>query len=485
MSKGKKILAVLLTVIMTVAMVVTAFAAGTEQTATITINDAGNAKFGMVQVIQPDSSQDTGWDFVDGYADEFLTAFGYSEDSATNRQTIIKGMIYAENPTATEGKVIEGFASKYAAALAAVFATISDNVCTLTAPLTVTGLNSAGVHVIKGVEKEYSFSPMAAYIGFDYPSGQPSGILDDVIAHAKKAPTTIEKVNNDNDKVVEIGRRVTYTVTGTVPFIPETDTNKSYIAKDQINGARYNVEQAEGTNKGKLKVNVKVGTTYDKDFYVEINNNSFTLNLTALVTNNSYANQTITISYSAIVTDKLVNNEIQLGDGSNEGKFGKDSDKLITGEVKLTKKNTENVTLLGAEFVVLKTENSTSMYATFDNDKKLTGWVTDITKATKLTTDSNGTFTVFGLDKAIVYELKEVKAPDGYSINETNVTVTWGEIPTNLNETVKGTTEMTDTKLANLPSTGGIGTTIFTAAGCLIMICAAVFLFASRRRFSK
>ncbi len=44
---------------------------------------------------------------------------------------------------------------------------------------------------------------------------------------------------------------------------------------------------------------------------------------------------------------------------------------------------------------------------------------------------------------------------------------------------------MTDTKLSSLPSTGGIGTTIFTVGGCAIMIAAAGLFFASRRKESK
>ena len=51
-----------------------------------------------------------------------------------------------------------------------------------------------------------------------------------------------------------------------------------------------------------------------------------------------------------------------------------------------------------------------------------------------------------------------------------------------------GTTEydkgfdILNTKLSSLPSTGGIGTTIFTIAGCVIMIAAAGLFFASRKK---
>ena len=50
---------------------------------------------------------------------------------------------------------------------------------------------------------------------------------------------------------------------------------------------------------------------------------------------------------------------------------------------------------------------------------------------------------------------------------------------------VSDTHEIKNTKLASLPSTGGIGTTIFTVGGCAIMIIAAGLYFATRRKSAK
>ena len=44
------------------------------------------------------------------------------------------------------------------------------------------------------------------------------------------------------------------------------------------------------------------------------------------------------------------------------------------------------------------------------------------------------------------------------------------------------TVSIKDTKLLALPSTGGIGTTIFTVMGCVIMIGAAGLFFVNRRK---
>lgn len=51
--------------------------------------------------------------------------------------------------------------------------------------------------------------------------------------------------------------------------------------------------------------------------------------------------------------------------------------------------------------------------------------------------------------------------------------------------TLKGENAIKNTKLTSLPSTGGIGTTIFTIGGCAIMIIAAALFFASRRKSAK
>ena len=50
---------------------------------------------------------------------------------------------------------------------------------------------------------------------------------------------------------------------------------------------------------------------------------------------------------------------------------------------------------------------------------------------------------------------------------------------------VSDTHEIKNTKLSSLPSTGGIGTTIFTIGGCLIMIVAAGLFFATRKKSAK
>ena len=97
-------------------------------------------------------------------------------------------------------------------------------------------------------------------------------------------------------------------------------------------------------------------------------------------------------------------------------------------------------------------------------------------KVTDVTVGADGKVVLKGLG-AGVYEITETLAPEGYSINTNipNATITKGST-----ENVQ--IDVPDSKLSALPGTGGIGTTIFTIGGCLIMIAAAALFFANRKK---
>lgn len=508
MKKMKKLFAILMTMAMVMGMNMTVFALPANTTANITINNAGTgAKFNYVQIVVANPETETGWDIKTDYEDEFATAFNNMDE-----QEILKGMIYKAT-NGTKGTSIDDFDSKYAAALDAICGTIEAPTAETEqgSPITV---DAAGVYVIRGYEEGYNYGTMAGYVAFG-PYDQTTGVptdLQDTTVEAKKSPTTITKSSDDKDKAVEIGRDVTYTVTSTVPYIPTTDSNRYYVIADQITGAAYKIDTTGG-NAGKLKVNVKIGEKepydLDRDVYSDyvIDQNGtqkFVLDLTSLllekeendetVKMNDYANKKITLTYVATVTDMLVNNTVAAGDGENmtTPDYGSDDDKLVSGTVTLTKKNDDKtpVALEGAEFVLKKNmskstdpEDAEYVYAAIE-DGVLTGWVDDKEDATTLTTDEDGTIVVNGLEKGGKYSFEETKAPEGYTINETDATITWGNVPTDLDTPVTGTSEMTDTKLTALPlpGTGGMGTTLFTIAGCVIMISAAGLFFATRKK---
>lgn len=145
--------------------------------------------------------------------------------------------------------------------------------------------------------------------------------------------------------------------------------------------------------------------------------------------------------------------------------------------------------LAGVTFVLSKTENGTTTYATVDNSGYLTGWSNS---ATELKTDGNGSINVKGLD-AGTYILTETATVDGYNLLDDTITVTISEegaVTYQLTSEVGDEDEETNpgdhiavknNKGSELPSTGGMGTTVLYVLGTALVLGAGVLLVVRRR----
>lgn len=132
------------------------------------------------------------------------------------------------------------------------------------------------------------------------------------------------------------------------------------------------------------------------------------------------------------------------------------------------------------------------------------------------TQGTDGSFWLKGLDAGVNYSLKEVKAPSGYSVNTDTLTIclTAGTNPVDSTHTgilrevtgtekdkngqaitgagswtyglsteaAKAAVSLTDTKLFELPATGGKGTDGFARNGILLLTAAALVYGISRRK---
>ncbi len=290
---------------------------------------------------------------------------------------------------------------------------------------------------------------------------------------AKGSTNTFEKTTTDENKVVQNGDIITYTIKAVVPYdatgFTVTDNIKGaeyYFPSTSNNGAVFTVKLNDGTDLGTFNPNTS-GTP--KEGY----DHTFTVDLTSILSNNTYAGKTIVITYTVKATEATTIENI--AESSNSDKTPDVT--IHTGIAQITKNGEATEVLEGAKFAL---KNDKNEYATFkktdNNEIYVTGeWTSqkpDATKETQLvTTDSKGIATIKGLDVG-TYTFEEIVAPEGYSINTADtstVTISADKI------TETQATTMQDTKLNALPSTGGMGTYIFTIVGVAVMVVAAAF----------
>ena len=189
-------------------------------------------------------------------------------------------------------------------------------------------------------------------------------------------------------------------------------------------------------------------------------------------------------------------------------------DKVIvfTYELDVTKVDSSNTStkLSGAKFKLYRINSSNTTEYALVSDGKITGWTTTETEASTLTSGSDGVFKVAGLEDGTYY-LKETEAPTGYNLLSNAIELTIAATTVN-NQTWEGTASdaltaltisvdggtaengtvssgvvsatVTNTKGSVLPTTGGIGTTIFYIVGVILVLGAGVLLV-TRRRVSR
>ena len=207
-------------------------------------------------------------------------------------------------------------------------------------------------------------------------------------------------------------------------------------------------------------------------------------------------NDKIVISYSAtlntnaVVGDTGNSNESKLTYGEN-GQFSTTPSKTTTYtwafDVLKIGNSDHNKPLENAQFVVLNHEKSE--VAKFTTGGKFDGWTNlpgenagwDTTSV--LATNAQGKIHVEGLDSGN-YWLKEVKAPDGYNMlkEEKQVVIVKTKAENKLTlSCAPVTVEVNNQSGALLPSTGGMGTTIFYVLGGILAVGAAVLLVTKKR----
>ena len=491
MKKMRKIFAVLLTLAMVLAMSMTAFAdegvAATSTKGSITVSGlVPNEKttVSIYKVVEWDEAKSE-WKVANGITNEVSDL--KTKPISFNRTEIAKNR---DKLTLVESKTDVDATS-----------------------VTFSNLD-IGAYYVYAQSGKTTYNPMGEAV-YEYGNDGLMKPADKTIT-AKGEKYTLTKAFKDGNtttyQVVERGQEVPFTITAVFPSYDKDATDRAFQITDEPTGMKvteitvkvgnetlkfgsdYTLVGVNGAADGAAITatadeNQKVSVTAAEDQKVRVRFNS-----SYIGTNNAHAGQTVTVEVKAQITNADTFANKATSDKGNdtpnvEGKLGSIAinkydekfketpakSKLLAGaEFSIApvtaNENNEKVTGSKIEFVYVGKVEGVSVY------KKATAEDTE-EKVTKIVAE-DGKVIAKGLDDG-EYAIVEEKAPKGYSV----VPVDNATIVNGANPTVE--VNVSDTQLHALPHTGGIGTTIFTIAGCLIMVTAAGLFFASRKRTNK
>ena len=498
----KKLMTLLAVLTLALAMAVPAFAETTTTTYTITINN-GSGTYAAYQIFKGDLYNNTlsNIEWGDNVTDEGRTKFGNAADKA---KTIT---------TEADAKAFAVEVAKYLTDPAAGTGTDS---------ITVSG---PGYYLIKNTsvgEGEVFTDYILRVVGdvkVNPKSGKPT--LDKQIKHNE---TGKWGVVGDN----QIGDTVEFRTLTTVPIVSGY-TQYTYVIHDEMSaGLTSNVRSNEDVT---IKVNDE--TVLDKNYYTvtvdEVNTNKFTVTvdvLNAIKDGKMVEGNTLYTYYTGILNEKAK----VYNDGKQENKAylkysnnphdhattnstpvkvvydwtfkmgvkkvdGADGTPLTDAKFVLSKEKNCDLGAIGDDGQPHNTENLISLIKNSDGSYTVApagynGSVVNVITA--------GDITINGLDDATVYYLYETKAPAGYNrltaAVRFEITATYsdaGDNCTSVTATVNNDVQSSvsvnvkNNKGSTLPSTGGIGTTLFYVIGGVLMAVAAVLLVTKKRMNNK
>lgn len=509
MKHVKKILAFALTLVMALAVALPAFAAPGDLTVddkvTVSGFEAGDTVTAY-KFIEWDTED--GWQLVDEFDGITLDDIE-GQDSLTADQ--LATLAKADNIAKME----------------AVNGTTEGTTWTLTCG----NLTTAGSYLVlvKSSTAKYIYNPVVVSADFDSTSEKAVNLTPED-ANLKKQTVSIAKVadNGEDDYSVKVGDVVPFTVTVTVPQYNDNWIDPSFVVTDQLSAGL------------KIEEPPTVGTlTEDEDYTIEYGkkgDSGFTISFTEDYLKNN-ASAAIEIKYSAKVGEGVAV-EDQVNEETNTVTLQFSNDPTDSSSHKTDEKETHHYTFAidgkrlgqgtGKTNELIKVgvaEDGTPITTIIEGEEFETG-VAALQGATftltgengyvqSATSDADGRLLFKGLEEG-TYTLTETSAPNGYIPDPDPHTVTIdatyasdgtlasyhieidGDPTTSYTTTTHQDSPTTyeapsggnysfviDNKQGSaLPSTGGIGTTIFYVVGGVMVGAAAIFLLTKRRMAS-
>lgn len=318
-----------------------------------------------------------------------------------------------------------------------------------------------------------------------------------VVMEEKNEVPPIPDKQVKEDSTSEWGESNTAQIGDTVEFRTTITAKKgaqNYVLHDQMSdGLTLDEESIKVTVNG---VGLEKGTAYTVvtdatdgcDFEIQ-----FTQTYLDTITQDTE----LVVTYSAVLNDKAViypsgnPNKTKLDYGDNSSTEW-DETKTYTFKFDIIKTDSDGKVLDGAKFelydaqtgdnkiALVKEDNGEYRVAT-EAEKEKDGFTSAVIEA--------GRATVKGLDANTTYWLEETEAPAGYNklsgrvdvkIKNDNLTTTMDK-DDNTWGSGDGGVHITNKTGAELPSTGGMGTTIFYIIGSVLVLAAVVLLIVRKR----
>lgn len=302
-----------------------------------------------------------------------------------------------------------------------------------------------------------------------------------------EVPSQEKEVQEDSDgswgdkNTAEIGDTVNFRTT-----IQVKPGAESYVLHDVMTEGLTldpNSVTVANLNKG-TDYTVATGTADGCTFEITFSQtylDSVTADIELTVTYNAVLNEDAKI-YSDAETNKTW---LDYGDDTNTKSTPPSETKTYTFKVDVVKTDEEAKVLDGAQFKLYDAKTGGKEIALIEVSKGVYRLAKDGETGVKYITTVNGELEIKGFDANTTYYLEETKAPDGYNKLAERVEIPVKEA--NLEASVSngvyqsGGVHVENKAGSLLPTTGGMGTTIFYVAGAAIVVAAAATLVYRKR----